>query len=330
MTQTNSQLPVLTEDIAKMQLNIDLTKSGIAIQKLADMESALVYNEDEGNISQIQTYIGTAKKAKKVVTDGYDRIVEKPKQEVANALSVKKAFLAMIDAPLTKADAELQKIQLSLAEKKRKQTEKVQREIDIRLGISKNLEYYSQQIAQCDTFEKLREVENRVNLEKANKSKYGDMYEEAKAAYETLTNAIKEQKGIIKDKIALTEQLKSALSSEDDGKAIEIQEKLEKLDEKIEENKILVQEKAISTVMNQEVSVAEEVLPDLHYKRRSWSWELVDIKVVSKKRPDWVQLVTVDESVSAFMKEKRDEWNEKDEIEVIVDGIKFIRTKKLA
>lgn len=328
MTQPNSQLPVLTEDIAKMQLNIDLTKSGIAIQKLADMESALVYNED--NITQIQTYIGIAKKAKKVVTDGYDRIVEKPKQEVVNALTVKKAFLALIEAPLVKADAELQKIQLAVAEKKKKQSDKLQKDNDIRLGVSKNLEYYSQQIAQCDTFEKLRDVENRVNLEKANKSKYGDLYDEAKEAYETLTTAIKEQKIIIKQKLELSAQLNSAISSEDDGKAIEIQEKLEKLDEKIEENKILVQEKAISTVMNQTVSVAEEVLPDLHYKRRSWSWELVDIKVVAKKRPDWVELVTVDKSVSAFMNEKKDEWNEKDEIEVVVDGIKFIRTKKLA
>lgn len=318
-------LPTLTEDVAKIQFNIGLTKSSITIQKLSDAEAALVYNED--NIPQIIDYISNAKKAKKVVKTVYDEMTEKPKQDIANALSVKKAFEIEIDEPLTRAEQKLQVIQDAREKRRKEQEQKIQKDKEIRQGISKNLEFYSQQIADCDTYEKLRVVENRVNLEKANKNKYGDLYDEAKSAYETLTDAIKNQKGIIKDRLDKQKQLEQ---STDDRKSLEIMAEISKLDEKIEENKILVQEKAISVVMSQDVSVAEEILPEMDYKRRLWSWEVVNIKDTAKRRPTWVEQVPVKGLIAEFLKENKDAWNEKDETEVIVDGIKFIRTKKLA
>lgn len=318
-------LPTLTEDVAKIQFNIGLTKSSITIQKLSDAEAALVYNED--NMQQIIDYISNAKKAKKVVQTVYDEMTEKAKQDIANALSVKKAFELEIDEPLARAESKLQVIQDAREKRRKDQEQKIQKDKEIKLGISKNLEFYSQQIADCDTYDKLRVVENRVNLEKANKNKYGDLYDEAKSAYETLTDAIRNQKSIIKDKIELQEQLNK---STDDAVSIKLMEEIGRLDEKIDENKILVQEKAISTVMSQGVYVAEEILPEMDYKRRLWSWEVIDIKETAKRRPEWVETVPVKGIIADYLKQHKDIWNEKDETEVVVHGIKFIRTKKLA
>lgn len=325
MSQTSTMLPALTEDVAKIQFNIGLTKSSITIQKLSDAEAALVYNED--NMQQIIDYISNAKKAKKVVKTVYDEMTEKAKQDIANALSVKKAFELEIDEPLARAESKLQVIQDAREKRRKDQEQKIQKDKEIKLGISKNLEFYSQQIADCDTYDKLRVVENRVNLEKANKNKYGDLYDEAKSAYGTLTDAIRNQKSIIKDKIELQEQLNK---STDDAISIKLMEEISKLDEKIDENKILVQEKAISTVMSQGVYVAEEILPEMDYKRRLWSWEVIDIKETAKRKPEWVETVPVKGIIADYLKQHKDIWNEKDETEVVVHGIKFIRTKKLA
>jgi hypothetical protein len=234
-----------------------------------------------------------------------------------------------LDEIWNKVESKMKAINDEENRRKREALEAESKKHQIRLSIAKFLEIYSQQIADCSTFEALRTVENRINLEKANKSKYGDLYDEAKDAFVQLTDGITKQKDVVKQKIDLDNRLKEALDTKDDETAMKIQEEQELLSAEIDDNKVRIQETAINIVVNQKHDKVEQVFSGLEAKRKYWKWEVVDIKETAKKMNSWTVITTDDDKIDEFLKASKGTWGKEGKSEIIINGIKFYQDEKL-
>lgn len=313
-------------EVVKMRLNTALTKAGIAIQELHKIESSMVYNAD--GLPGMQNFCQLIKKAKKAADEAH-KIAKAPAKAECDACDeAKRVLYRELDELLAKVEPRMVEINAEEERKQRFTRELESKKRETKLFIANFLQEYSQKIAQCDTFDALRTVENRINLEKGNKSKYGDQYEEARSAFDILTGEITKQKEVIKQKVVLAKQLADAIEKQDDETALKIKDEQEVLDAQIEDNKIKVQEAAINIVVNQKPEEAEQVFTTLDAKRKYWKWEVVDIKETAKKMNAWTQVTPNEEKIDDFLKASKDVWNKEGKDEMVINGIKFYIDKK--
>lgn len=322
----SQELSTQTE-VVKMKINTGMTKAGIVLQELHDMESRLVYNSD--GLESMSELCAIIKKGKKII-DEVHKAEKAPAKAVCDSCDeAKRIAYKEFDEILNRVLPRMEAINNEENRKKREAIESDNKRKEIRVAIAHFLENYSQQIANCNNFDGLRAVENRVNLEKANKSKYGDLYEEAKTAFIELTNGISRQKEVIKQKEALDQQLLDAKMNKDDESAIKIMEEQDHLAAVIEDNKVKIQEAAISMVVNQKSDEVDHIYNTLDAKRKYWKWEVVNIDETVKKMKSWTKIEPDEEKIDDFLKASKDTWSKERKDEIVMNGIRFYLDKKL-
>lgn len=304
------------------KFNITLTET--KFQALADEASKLVFNED--NLEKIKEFIDKTKKVEKAIEATH-------RDGKAEALKIgrdwdaaKNAFIAQVAAIVDNPMSQYSKICREVQEKQRLESVETKRKNDIKAGIENNAIYYAKVIADCKTTTELTKIESIINLEKSRKEKYAEFLPQAIERYNELNAILKTQKGNINELERLELEKVQAELAGDDEKIIEIEEKKEATAVKIEESKVVVQEKAIEQSFAAEIPTAKVVYPAVKAKRSVWKWKAIDLKETAKKMPSWTVITTVDSAIDEYLKAKKTEGINSEE-PFTVAGIEFYLEK---
>lgn len=320
MSVAVAQLPAVISG----KFNISLTQSNF--QKLADKAATLIFNED--NLEEIKTFLAETRKVEKAIEETH-------KEGKAEALKIgrdwdagKNTFLQMVADIKATAQTEYEKICTGIANRQRQQQLEKKRIYRVSADIESNAVMFAKQIADCTTLEELTGVERKINLEKTRKDKYDEFLPNAIMRFSELNTILASQKVIVKELEENALQQAKAIQEQNDAELLGLKEQQETQQARIEENKVVVQETAISQSLNQAAPVyATEVLPEVKARRTTWKYEVINEKEVIKKNPELIIFTLDVEKVKALLKTLKDTEQLDGKTEMIVNGIRFFEVK---
>lgn len=320
MSEQNNNLPVITPDVAKQKLAIELTKISLPIQKMQDEADSLVFNED--NLPVIGEFIGKMKKAEKAIEDAH-KLGKEPFLEGGRAWDAAKkdilSLIAAVKSPVTVKHTEMCN---EIDRRNREAEAKKEAEKKIKDGIESNVMEFSGKIAACTTKTELTNVERSINLEKSpsRAGKYGDFHQLAIDRYdEILIPILKDQKKKIDEKDELEAKLSKAENPLDHEA---LKEKLEEKQNEIIQNSVKVQEQAL---LQPTISVIEPevIVTEVKAKRTDIVVELVDVAAAFKKQSDLLNIELKVSEAKKLGKVLQDSGAFGISEEIIVNGIKY-------
>lgn len=320
------QQPEIKPEVIKATFNLELTQN--KFQEIQTAVDQLVYNED--NIPEIKEVLEKVKKLTKVVDKAHEN-GKKYYLEVGRMFdTAKKDILAIIDDIYAPAAAKYTKLCKDKQDREAKEAAEAARKKQIKDGIQGNILAFSQKIAAAVTSEQLLSIERLINLEKANKAKYGEFLEEAVNQYtELLNEPLKAQKENIRQLEEVATKKAAAEATGDDATFLELHEKEAQLETKIEEAKMVTQENAIASATTPTLSSYSTVSsPVVKPKRQSWKFEVKDINLTYKKASHWVKLTPDEESIKSYLNGKKAEGIADGVKEFEVAGVRFFLEEK--
>lgn len=238
-----------------------------------------------------------------------------------------KNVLVPLEKVLSEKDKALQEVTNKIAEENRQREKERQRVADIEKDIDNTLLDYSLKIANAKDNPTLVTIEKMLGSLKGNKSRFQEFLPKFVDRCGELTPLIKKQKEVIKELEELEKQRLQAEKDQDDRKLLELQEKQEVANNTFEENKIVVQETAISAAIRPDIQVATPIPTEIKYRRQSWKWEVKDIKTLAKKAPHLVIQMPDEEKIDDLLKAKKADGSLKDIDELDYMGIRFYLEK---
>ncbi len=305
---------------ANFQLELSRHKYQEALQVLSD------YQVTMDNVVEAQEKVKAARKFLKK----FDEIKEQGK---AAALAECRAWDTVyndlrkpFDNLLMDKANQVAKIAQQLEKERQEKEKEAFRVSGIKASIDTFFLEQSQAIANAMSADELTRVEKLIGSHKANQSKYQEFLPLLGEKAALLTPLIKAQKEAIKKLEALKTAEKAAEQAGDDQAVIDAREAQEFVSQTIEEKKILVQESAIDMATSGDV-VEVEAIPQTSPKprRTSWEYEVVNIKELAKKMPDWVELTPKSDKIEEYLKSKKAEGIEVEEFTSF--GIRFYLKK---
>lgn len=317
----------LTPELVKHNHVTELMKLNITLDALREMERNLVYNED--GLPQIIEFENKLKKALNVVDAEY----EKEKKPIREQGKVVDAGRNLIYNPINKIFENLKINKTRVCEaidKRKKEADEAKEKKDQQKRDTDNaILNLSEKLAAATTIEQLRSIENILNLQTANTSKYGEYLEELKTRCVPIRKLIGERKETIKAKLDLDIKEQEATKKGDDEHLEAILDQKQDLEDILFENSTKIQETASSQSLNS-VSRSEQVFSSAPVKRRTKEWQVVDLQLLFKKRPDLVDLVPNKEKIDELLK-----WDVENGIfgkdaDYTLNGIRFYEKKTYA
>lgn len=326
MNEQLIQQPEIKLEVVKATFNLELTQN--KFQEIQTAVDELVYNED--NIPEIKEILEKVKKLKKVIDVAHESGKKYYLETGRMFDTAKKDMYAVIDGILEPAAAKYTKLCKDKQDREAAEAAEAARKKQIRDGIQGNILAFSQKIASATTSEQLIGIERFINLEKANKAKYGEFLEEAVAQYTQLLNEpLKAQKENIRQLEDVAAKKAEAEAKGDDSTFLELHEKEAQLETKIEEAKMVTQENAIASATAPTLSSYTTVSsPAVKPDRQSWKFEVKDINVAYKKMPQWVELIPNNEVIKSYLNGKKVEGIPNGTKEFEVAGIRFYLEEK--
>lgn len=307
----------------KGRFNIALTQS--KFQQLADKAATLIYNED--HLEEIKKFLDDMRKVDKAIEETH-------KEGKADALKIgrdwdagKNSFLLMTSAIKSKPQSEYEKICREIETRKRNAEIERQRIENIKNGIESNALRFATQIAACTTSEQLLSLERLINLEKGRKDKYMEFADEAVERYTELNSLLKTQKETVRELEENARQQAEALRLKNDELLLQLKERQEAVQNKVEEAKIVVQETAINQSMKERIQVATEVIPEIRSRHTTWKFEMVNEKEVMKKSPELLIVSLDSDKVKQTLKTLKDTNQLEGKSELILNGIRYYEQK---
>lgn len=310
--------PVVTQQLVQAKFNQKLiaTKYNEALQYLTSLE----VSQDNLATAQEAVKRGRAivKKLDEIKTEGKAPSL----QEGRWWDSMYKSLAQPIEEIITKKSSEIQKVGEKIAEENRKKEQEKQRVDGIKQAIDNFIVEQVKAIAECNSDDKIVSIEKLLGSHKANKYRYQEFLPDLVQKIEELSPLISKQKEHIREIERVEKEKAAALASGDDAKVLEMQEKQELLEHSLEESKVVLQETAISQMVNTAPVIAEEVLPVAKTRRVSWDFELVDEKKAFAKK---MLVCEIDKEKAKLQLNVVKETMPKDQDEMIIDGIKYFR-----
>lgn len=319
--------PVVTQEIVTAQYKVELTK--IRYQEALQGFASLIVTEENMKMVQEKMTAGRG-----LVTK-MNNLKIKLKQPAYTICTFWDAAFNDLKAPLEQL---LSKIQIDLnrvgAEQARKKAEadKEKERVDgIRTAIDNFILDQSQAIAGCKTAESLVSIEKFIGSHKANKTRYQEFLPDLIARSEELTTLIKSQKETIKQLAELEEKKRLAEAKNDDAGYISITEQEEALTARMEENKVIVQEKAIEQATKPgELITVTPIISTVQARRSKWKGELLtDQKSIEKAFKAGLLDFTINKDKIEVLINTLQETKQLDgKEELIINGVKLYLEKR--
>jgi hypothetical protein len=303
----------LTPEIVKAQLTVALSKEGLAYQKLLQDCENVTFTKD--NLNEERTVLKDLRKVKSNLAGMTNPHTAAWQQWNA----ARKSLAGPVDALLTKKEGEFSKISKEIAaENARIEAEKA-RVKGIKDAIDTFFLEQSQAVDNTSEPSEIVRIEKLIGSNKANKTRYAEFLPLLVEKADILADLIKDKKTALRELEALQEAENNAT---DDQTVLDILEKKEQVEAKIEQSRNDVQEKALNMateaeVVEPEIMVAEAPRP----RRTSWEFEVTDLKQAEKAG---LTLTVINEQkVKEILAKKRE-----DETECTENGIRYFILRK--
>lgn len=304
----------------KAKIGIELTKQfGNYNETLQQLQNAYV---GEDNIEQnqnlmrnVNAFLTMLEKSRKV-----------DKQEALDYGRMVDEIYAFFSDPMKKIKDEIQiklnAVAKAKADRIEKERQETLRQQQITAQINNFVIENSVKIASATTNEQLLSVERLINLEKGNKSRYDNQLSLLIERCNELTEKIKAQKELVKQREAVEKAKKEAEKSGDDEKLQDLLNKEEEIDSKIQDNTIHVQEIASNSLIIADNSTESE-LNAPKARRTVWKAEIIDAAIAIKKAKDMVDISLNAEAVRQSIATLKGAGAFTGKEELIVNGIRY-------
>lgn len=285
----------LTPEIVKAELQLSLSKEGLAYQQLLQECENVVFTRD--NLNDERTALVNLRKVKSKLEAFENPFTERWK----GWNSAKKSLVDPVAALLTKKEGEYKKIAAELAEEARKAEAEKQRKAGILSAIDTFFIEQSQAIANATDPQELVRIEKLIGSHKANSSRYAEFLSLMAEKAAKLTDLIKEQKEALKKLDALKRAENAAELTGDDQAVLDLREHQEQITAQIEEKREVVQSTAINMATNSEVTEVEVIAPAAPKPRRTAvKWMITNEAQATKC--GYMKLVPDEEKIEAYVK----------------------------
>lgn len=323
MTNEITATGQLQPEALKVSFSIALTRKYGNYQKALDTVRNAYVAED--NLPEAQEWL---RNLNAFMQDGDNERKAIKEPYLKQGQLVDAAFKEFIE-PFRMAKERLQeKVNTVAQEVTRKQEEKrraLQLENTIKEYINNFILTFSVKIASADTNEHLISIERLINLEKANKSKYGEFLPMLVERCNELNVKIGEQKNIVRQRQDVIKKMAEARKAKDDEALHALVEADSVLTSKMADNTIRVQEQAAAAMMVQRNGTEE--MEEIKARRTVWKAELVNLKECIKKQPDMLDFSLNTEKVRDAINTLKSAGALEGKEELIVNGIRYFQSK---
>lgn len=307
----------------KAQFGIELTKKYGNYQKTLDELKKVVISED--NIEEVQKLMKGINSFLKS-SDDLRKEMKEPFFRQGKAIDeVYKEFSTPIETIKVQIQLKLNEVAAAKARKIELDRQRLMKEQQIRETINNFILDNSVKIASADSNEQLISLERLINLEKANKSKYGDLLPLLIERCNELNSKLAEQKVLVKQKEELLKQQEKAKEAGDDDRLNELKQKELEIENQIADNTVTVQEQAANAIISGTNELDE--LDEVKARRTVWKAEIQDAKEIMKKAPQMLDISLNTEKIREAIATLKDSGVFKGKTEIIVNGIRYFESK---
>jgi len=315
----------LTPELVKHKLGIELSKVEMSIQALADLTNNLVINED--TIQETSDVIAKLKKARKIVDDERAKAKEPSLQEGRTIDAGAKILLTEIDGFINSVSTKYTKLCAEIQERNRKIAQAEAESKRLKELVNNTIMNYSERIGNATTFEAIADIERLVNLETANKAKYGDELENLKERLIPIRGLISAQKTHLKQMAENQRQKGLVEQSGNDEQLAAILDKEQELEQSISNTSIKIQEEAAKQAQTSTVSKVEQIQVAVKHKRKTDEFEVIDYDTAFKKHKELFTINPIKDEIKALGKKLRATGEWKEGTDYLYQGIKFYEKK---
>lgn len=326
-----NELPVLiTPQLMQLKITSELAVQKITIAEALNAESKIVLNED--HLPAMKSLLETLEKIDDAAAAVHKKVKE-PYWDAGKACDTgKNLVLAQTSSIRGRIKPVYDRLLKNVADRKRKADVKALQDEQIKKIIETNLMEFSNGIVAAVSVKQILEVEARVNLEKSPSmaKKYGEFHGFAIERYDSvLAPILKDKKEALKKLRGLNVELQTAEDSNDPDKMDEIDSRINELSDGILQKNAEIGE-AVLTGVPMITTVAQEVFPATKVVRTKFTMELVDVEVAIKKARTLLDISINKEAAKVVLQKLKDDgvFNGTDDIEHVVDGIKYIATRE--
>lgn len=303
----------LTPEIVKAELQLSLSKEGLAYQQLLQECENVVFTRD--NLNDERTALVNLRKVK----SSLEKMVNPHTAAWKAWNDAKKSLVDPVTEILVTKAAEYTVLAQEVAEEARKAEAEKQRKAAILSEIDNFFIAQSQAIANATEPQELVRIEKLIGSHRGNQSRYGEFLPLMSQKASNLTDLIKNRKEAIKKLEALKTAEKAAELAGDDQTVLDSREAQEQLLAKISEIGEVVQTEAINMAVNSGVVEPEIITPAAPKPRRTFfRYEILDEKLAAKA--GLMKLVPDEEKIDVILAGKR-----KDGIECTENGIRYYK-----
>jgi hypothetical protein len=326
--KTDAQAP-MTPLLMELKINTEVANRNLNLADLEKRALAIVKNED--SLKDMAILIEDFDKIEDIAEDTF-KTAKKPYSDAAKACDDgKKLFFENLERIRGMVEPDYAKLLEAVQERKRLAAIKEAQDKAIKKGIEDTVAGFAQRIVSAANREELTAIERLINLEKgpSRTKKYGDFHEMAIKRYdEVLIPIIQSQKTKLGRLKLLHGALEEAKSDSEVAEVTKLEEEIGTISQDIRQNQA-----AAEDILTQEffpvVEEVQEVLPDVRTKRTDISFELADMVVALKKVPELLTIELNKKEVRKIGQKLKKAGAFEGKKELIVDGIKYIVTRKM-
>jgi len=312
MTDAIEKSQSLTPEIVKAELQLSLSKEGLAYQQLLQECENVVFTRD--NLNDERTALVNLRKVK----SSLEKMVNPHTAAWKAWNDAKKSLVDPVTEILVTKAAEYTVLAQEVAEEARKAEAEKQRKAAILSEIDNFFIAQSQAIANATDPQELVRIEKLIGSHKS-AARYGEFLPLMAQKAQILAELIRTAKDAIKKIAELRAKESLAEASGDDRTVLDSREAQEQLLAKISEIGEVVQTEAINMAVNSGVVEPEILTPAAPKPRRtSFRYEILDEKLAAKA--GLMKLVPDEEKIDVILAGKR-----KDGIECTENGIRYYK-----
>lgn len=318
---------LMTAKLMELKINNEIAQRKLSIANLETRALQIVKNED--NLKIMDALLKDIDDMEDIASETCKTFIKPHEDAVKNGREGKKLVSEQLDRIRGMIEPDYDRLLEGVADKERNAAIKAAQDKAIKKGIEDTAGAFVKRIVSAETREELSSVQRLINLEKSpsRAKKYGDLQPQAVNQYdEILMPIIHSQKVKLGKLEMLHGELEEAQSDGEEDDVVKLKETIGEVSAEILQNQA-----AAGDILSQEffpVVEAEEVLPEFRTKRTDISYELADAAVALKKVPQLLTITLDKKEVKKVGKKLKELGAFDGKKELIVDGIKYIITRK--
>jgi len=324
------ELGHVTAELVQLKITTAARENKLTLPELEKRALTVLKNED--GLKAMSDLLKDTKEARKIAETTF-KAIKDPYLKMSQACDAgKKLFLEQLDRIDSMYLSKYNQILKDVADKKKKADLKVAQNETIKKIIETNMMDFSNQIVSAVTVQQITDVENKINLEKTPSmaKKYGELHAFAIERYAAVLGPIlKSSKEKLKEIRGLNTKREEAENNNDPDKIDEIDNRINLLSDGLLQNNAEIGEAVIGASILP-VTEAQEVLPATKVKRTHFTYEIADEEVALKKARQLLDITINKEEAKVVLERLKKEriFDGTDDIEHVVDGIKYIATRE--